>query len=81
MDRNHPDCLYLLFNCDWSDEMNKVACTPKSVQKAQKRATRGERHVENTNLRALIKNASWDGVVRYEHGMHQRIPVRMSELR
>ena len=61
--------------------MNKVAYTPKSVQKAQKRATRGERHAENTNLRDLLKNGSWEGVQRYESGMHVRIPIRNSDFR
>lgn len=59
--------------------MKHISRTPKAIQNAQKRATRGERHQENSNLRALLKNASWEGIVRYEIGNERtkvRIPTR-----
>lgn len=58
--------------------MKKLSRTPKAIQNAQKHATRGERHVENTNLRALLKNASWEGTIYDEDvGMrHSRTKVR-----
>ena len=38
--------------------MSKTVCTPKAIQKAQKHATRNERHEASATLRGMLGNAS-----------------------
>lgn len=51
--------------------------TPKSIQKAQKRATRSERHGTKADLRSLKGNFSDEELKRYDDSyMNQRKIVR-----
>lgn len=60
----------------------KTTRTPKAVQKAQKHATRIDRHAMKADLRSLVENATYEQLQLYSDIVrNQRTIVRVGEMR
>ena len=72
---------HLLFQTHSRNLTMKIARTPKTVQKAQKHATRNERHAFKADLRSLKGNFSDEELKRYDDSfMNQRKIVRVNNV-